>query len=65
MSKRYDFILIYAERVLGALLILIGAALAYNTYVDPSAAGLGANYFMSLGVFLIFLGLLVLVVKIR
>jgi len=65
MSKRYDFILIYAERVLGALLMLIGVALAYNTYVDPSAVGLGANYFISLGVFLIFLGLLILVVKIR
>jgi len=65
MSKRYDFIPIYAERVLGVLLILIGAALTYNTYIDPSAAGLGANYFMSLGVFLIFLGLLILAVKIK
>ena len=65
MSKRYDFIPIYAERVLGVLLILIGAALTYNTYIDPSAAGLGASYFVSLGVFLIFLGLLLLVVKIR
>jgi len=65
MSKRYDFIPIYAERVLGVLLILIGAALTYNTYIDPSAAGLGANYFMSLGVFLILLGLLILAVKIK
>ncbi|MCD6088181.1 hypothetical protein J7K07_00460 [Candidatus Bathyarchaeota archaeon] len=65
MSKRYDFIPIYAERVLGVLLILIGAALTYNTYIDPSVAGLGANYFMSLGVFLIFLGLLILAVKIK
>ena len=65
MSKRYDFIPIYAERVLGVLLILIGAALTYNTYIDPSAAGLGANYFMSLGVFLILLGLLILTVKMK
>lgn len=65
MSKRYDFIFIYAGRVLGMLLMLIGIALTYNTYVDPSAARLGAYYFMSLGIFLILLGLLTLVVKIE
>jgi len=65
MSKEYDFILVYAERILGIIIALIGAALVYNTYNNPSAAGWGAGYFTVIGIFLLFLGLLMLIVKIK
>lgn len=65
MSEKYDFILTYTERIIGILIALIGIALTYNTYTNQSAAGWGADYFMAIGIFLIFLGLLMLIVKIK
>jgi len=63
MSEKYDFILVYAEKIIGIILALIGGALTYNTYTNQSAAGWGAGYFTAIGVFLVFLGLLMLIVK--
>jgi len=65
MSERYDFILVYAEKIIGIILALIGVALTYNTYSNQSAAGWAAGYFIPIGVFLIFLGLAMLLVKTR
>ncbi len=63
MSKEYDFILVYAERIIGIILTLIGVALTYNTYTNQSAAGWAAGYFTAIGIFLILLGLALLIVK--
>jgi len=63
MSERYDFILVYAEKIIGIILALIGIALTYNTYNNQSAAGWAAGYFTAIGVFLILLGLLMMIVK--
>ena len=65
MSREYRFILIYAERFIGLLLMLIGIALAYNTYTNWTAAGWGAEYFMAIGVALTLLGILMLIVKLK
>jgi len=63
MSEKYDYILVYAERVLGIIIALIGAALTYNTYNNPQAAGWAYGYFTAIGIFLIFLGLTMLIAK--
>ncbi|MCD6325632.1 hypothetical protein CW704_00425 [Candidatus Bathyarchaeota archaeon] len=65
MSEKYEFILTYAERIIGILIALIGVSLTYNTYYNQSAAGWGAEYFIAIGVFLTFLGLLMLIVKLK
>ena len=65
MSERYNFILVYVERILGIIITLIGIALTYNTYTNQLSAGWGAGYFTAIGIFLIFLGVLMLIVKIK
>ena len=65
MSREYRFILIYAERFIGLLLMLIGIVLAYNTYTNWAAAGWGAEYFMAIGVALTLFGILMLIVKLK
>jgi len=63
MSEKYEFILTYAEKIIGLLLALIGIALTYNTYTNQTAAGWGSSYFITIGIFLILLGSLMLIVK--
>jgi len=65
MSEGYEFILTYAERIIGVILVLIGVALTYNTYNNQSAAGWAAGYFTVIGIILVFLGLLTLIVKLK
>jgi len=65
MSEKYDFIPIYAERILGIIIALIGAALTYNTYNSQQAAGWAYGYFVAIGIFLIIVGLTMLIVKTR
>jgi len=65
MSEKYDFILVYAERIIGIIMALIGVALTYNTYTNQSAAGWATGYFTAIGIFLILLGLTMLLVKTR
>jgi len=65
MSEKYDFILVYAERIIGIIIALIGVALTYNTYSNPSAAGWAYGYFAAIGVFLTLLGLTMTFVKTR
>ena len=63
MSEKYDFILVYIEKILGIIIALIGAALVYNTYTNQSIAGWGAGYFIAIGVLLFFSGLLLVITK--
>jgi len=63
MSEKYDFILVYIEKILGIIIALIGAALTYNTYNNPQAAGWAYGYFIAIGIFLVFSGLLMTIAK--
>jgi len=63
MSRKNNFIVVYAERILGIIIALIGVALTYNTYNNPQAAGWAYGYFTGIGIFLILLGLTMLIVK--
>jgi hypothetical protein len=65
MSKRRGFGLAFAEKIIGIILALIGAALAYYTYFNPNAAGMGTGYFIAAGIVLVIVGLMLLIVEIR
>ncbi len=58
MSKEALSGLAVAEKIFGIIIIIIGTIITHNTYNNMSAAGLGANFFIAIGIALIILGLI-------
>ena len=65
MSNRKTFGVAFAEKIIGIILVVVGAALTYYTYVSTEAAGMSANFFSAAGVILIILGALLVIVETR
>ncbi|MCS7120656.1 MAG: hypothetical protein RMJ07_00405 [Nitrososphaerota archaeon] len=63
MSIERTVILTIIEKIIGLALMIIGASLAYNTYINQSAAGNVAPIFIALGLILATAGFAILIYK--
>jgi len=57
--------LVVVEKMVGFIILIAGAIVFYNTYSNIRAAGLGAYYFIALGIALIITGLVFIVARMR
>ncbi len=63
MSGRMAIGLAFFEKLLGIIIAVIGAALAYYTYTSLSAAGEAAFLFIGFGIVLAVLGVVLIVAR--
>ncbi|MBS7657280.1 hypothetical protein KEJ33_05090 [Candidatus Bathyarchaeota archaeon] len=57
------FGIVFAEKVLGILLLSIGIILTYETYTYPTIAGMVGPLFIIIGVILIAFGVILIITK--
>ncbi|MEM2914874.1 MAG: hypothetical protein QXH91_05690, partial [Candidatus Bathyarchaeia archaeon] len=60
MSRETPLSLVFAERIFGIILIIIGLILAYNTFTSLNVAGLSAGFSIISGISLIIIGFILL-----
>ncbi len=63
MSKEVPTVLVFAEKISGIIIAIIGLLLINFTYTSMNAAGITALFFIAVGVLLIVLGFILLIVK--
>jgi hypothetical protein len=64
MSKTMPkFGVVFAEKVLGILLLAIGIVLTYETYVNSTDAGMAGPIFIVVGVILTAFGIVLILAK--
>ncbi len=63
MSGRVALIFTAIEKIIGLVMIAIGAALTYYTYTSLSAAGASAVFFIGSGLILIVVGIFLVIAK--
>ncbi len=61
MSSRNLFT--FAEKIVGLVLALVGAALTYYTFVNREAAGMSANFFIGAGIILAIVGVFLVIAR--
>ena len=57
------FGVVFAEKILGILLLSIGIVLTYETYTYPASAGMAGPIFIIVGVILVAFGAIMLLAK--
>ena len=62
-SAMPKFGVVFAEKILGILLLSIGIVLTYETYTYPSNAGMAGPVFIIIGVILVAFGAMMLLAK--
>ena len=64
MSKTMPrFGVVFAEKVLGIVLLAIGIILTYETYANPTAAGMAGPVFIVIGVIIVAFGIAMILAK--
>lgn len=63
MSERTPSKLVFVEKILGIIILIIGVLLSYNTFTNFQAAGLGANLFLAIGIALTTVGLILVIAR--
>ncbi|MEM2111117.1 MAG: hypothetical protein QXX08_04480 [Candidatus Bathyarchaeia archaeon] len=65
MSRETPLSLVFAERIFGIILIIIGLILTYNTFTSLDVAGLCAGFSIISGISLIIIGFILLTAQTR
>jgi hypothetical protein len=64
MSKtRPTFGIVLAEKILGVLLLAIGIILTYETYNNPTVAGMTGPFVLIVGVIMVAFGIIMILAK--
>lgn len=53
----------FAEKLIGVVLLIVGALLAYYTQTNPSAAGKATPFTLAIGIIIAIAGVVMLIVK--